>query len=145
MSTVRKILNSKGAEVYSIAFNETVHEALELMVKKNVGAVLVMDGDDVAGIFSERDYARAGAMEMGIGGDRLVNEFMTNEVFYVGIDAFLEECMVLFVGKRVRHLPVLDNGKVAGIVSIGDVVNEMIVEQQMTIRELSKYISSGYR
>lgn len=141
MSTVRQVLQSKGDQVCSVDFGATVHEALVLMAEKNIGAVMVMDGGDVAGIFSERDYARAGAETGSINGDRLVNEFMTAEVFYTKPDAFLEDCMLLFTGKRIRHLPVKDEGRILGIISIGDVVNATILEQQMTIRELGKYIS----
>ena len=143
MSMVRQILNTKGKEVWSVPSQASVFEALRLMSDKNIGAVLVtLEGGSV-GIFSERDYARAGVSRKNLSFETPVKELMTKMVYNIRPEADMEECMMMFTEKRIRHLPVMEDGNVIGIISIGDVVNNVISEQQMTIRELGKYIYGG--
>jgi CBS domain-containing protein len=140
---VKMILESKSPAVWSVAPENTVYEALALMAEKGIGAVLVMEGDHVAGIMSERDYARKVALKGKTAESTLVSEIMTKHVIYVDPTQPVEEIMALMVGKNIRHLPVLDDGKVVGIVSIGDVVRSLISEQQLLIEQLESYIR-GY-
>jgi CBS domain-containing protein len=114
------------------------------MAEKNVGALLVIDKDSLVGIFSERDYARKVILKGKSSKDTSVSELMTPEVFYMDTDATLEECMALMTAKHIRHLPVLENKQLVGIVTLGDVVKQIIVEQKFTIGELEKYITGGY-
>ena len=144
MYTVRQLLEAKGGQAWSIAPEAAVYEALQLMAEKNVGAVLVMQQGNVVGIFSERDYARKVILQGRSSKTSRVGEVMTREVLYVGPDATIENCMALMTAKRTRHLPVLDNDQLIGIISIGDVVKEIISDREFTIRELEKYITGGY-
>lgn len=143
VKSVKTILDVKGREVFTVDLNATVFNALELMDQKGIGAVLVMNGDEVAGILSERDYARKVALKGKTAQETPVSEIMTEQVICVEPSQPIEECMALMVGKRIRHLPVLEGGKVAGIISIGDVVKEMISEQKTLINQLESYIR-GY-
>lgn len=118
-----------------------VIEALELMAEKNIGAVMVMDGPRLAGIFSERDYARKGIIAGRKAKSTPVTEVMTANVFTVSPDMDIEDCMQLFSDKRIRHLPVLDHGRVVGMLSIGDIVTAIINEQKTHINFLEQYIS----
>ena len=140
MKTVAQMLGLKPTGVISINLNATVLDALKLLAQKDVGAVLVMDGPRLAGLVSERDYARKVALKGKSSGDTPVNEIMTREVVFVTPAHTNEECMALMTEKRVRHLPVMDNGRVVGVLSIGDLVKDMISEQQFTISELERYI-----
>jgi len=140
---VKMVLDSKGFDIYSVAPDTPVLEALKLMAEKGIGAVLVLDGEKVAGIMSERDYARKVALKGKTAEETRVSEIMTEDVIYVEPSQPIEECMALMVGKRIRHLPVLEGGKLAGIISIGDVVKAMISEQQTLIEQLESYIR-GY-
>ncbi len=140
---VKMVLDSKGFDIYSVAPDTPVLEALKLMAEKGIGAVLVLDGEKVAGIMSERDYARKVALKGKTAEETRVSEIMTEDVIYVEPSQPIEECMALMVGKRIRHLPVLEAGKLAGIISIGDVVKAMISEQQTLIEQLESYIR-GY-
>lgn len=140
MKTVAQMLGLKPTGVISINSNATVLDALKLLAQKDVGAVLVMDGPRLAGLLSERDYARKVALKGKSSGDTPVNEIMTREVVFVTPAHTNEECMALMTEKRVRHLPVMDNGRVVGVLSIGDLVKDMISEQQFTISELERYI-----
>ncbi|MBU0496032.1 MAG: CBS domain-containing protein [Chloroflexi bacterium] len=143
MKLVRQLLQAKGLDVWSIAPDASVYEALELMADKNVGAVLVLDAGRVVGILSERDYARK-VMLRGISSkDTPVREIMTKEVLFVRLDDSIEACMVVMTDKRVRHLPVIEDDQLIGIISIGDVVKGIISDQQFTINELEKYITGG--
>ncbi len=142
--TVKMMLDSKGRDVYSVKPDTLVSEALQVLADKNIGAVLVLDEQDsVAGIFSERDYARKIELEGKSSDTTPISEVMTENVICVEPSQPIEECMALMVGKHIRHLPVLDEGKLAGIISIGDVVKEMISEQQFLIEQLESYIR-GY-
>ena len=143
MTTVRQILQNKGYDVWSVPPDATVYEALELMAEKNIGAVLVLDGERVAGIFSERDYARRVVLHGKSSKTTPIHEVMTSKVFYVRPDHTIEECMALMTDKRIRHLPVMENERLIGIISIGDVVKAMISQQQFIIEQLEHYITGG--
>jgi len=144
MYTVRHLLQEKGGQVWSIAPQATVYEALQLMADKNVGAVLVIQGGNVAGMFTERDYARKVVLQGRSSKTTSVGELMTHDVLYVNPDDTIENCMAIMTDKRLRHLVVMDGGKLAGIVSIGDVVKAIISDREFTIRELERYITGGH-
>lgn len=139
MSTVADILKVKGKKVVCIPPSGTVMDALNEMAENGIGAILVMEGDKAMGIFSERDYARRVKL-MGKLEDTNIKDVMTKAVYYVSPDCTVEECMGLMTDKRIRHLPVVDSGKVIGVISIGDVVKELISHQQFMIRSLENYI-----
>ena len=140
MTTVHELLTQKPFGITSVAPTATVLEALKLLAEKNIGAVLVMDGLHLVGILSERDYARKVALRGKSSVDTPVSEIMTREVLFVVPEQTNEECMALMTDKRVRHLPVIQNQQVVGMLSIGDLVKDIISEQQFTIDELVKYI-----
>jgi CBS domain-containing protein len=119
----------------------SVFDAIKLMAEKNIGAVLVGEGGKVAGIFTERDYARKIALMAKSSRDTALREVMTAEVMYVGPAQTSEECMALMTENRLRHLPVMDNGKLVGLVSIGDLVKDVISEQKFLIEQLEQYIA----
>ncbi len=145
MRTVRDILRMKGHDVWSVDANSTVYNALSLMADKNVGALVVLEEGKLVGIFSERDYARKVILKGKSSLNTPVKEIMTSTVFCVRPDQAIEDCMVLMTDKRIRHLPVLEDDQLVGIVSIGDVVKEIIAEQGITIQQLENYIvGSGY-
>ena len=145
MSTVRELLQSKAGQIWSIPPNASVYRALELMAEKNIGALLVMEAGKLVGILSERDYARKVILQGRSSKTTAVDELMTPLVYYVAPNDSLEECMALMTTKRIRHLPVLEQGEVVGVISIGDVVKAIISEQAITIKHLENYISSsGY-
>jgi CBS domain-containing protein len=140
---VTGILDVKGSDVWSVAPDDTVFDALETMAELNIGAVLVLDGDDLVGILSERDYARnVELLERGSKETR-VSEIMTAEIRTVGSASTVAECMELMTEHRIRHLPVLDDdGRLAGVISIGDVVKAMIAQQHDMITQLERYITT---
>lgn len=141
MTTVAGILKSKrDPTVYTIAPTATVFEALKLMAEKGIGGLPVVDGDKVVGIFTERDYARKIALMARSSKDTLVREVMTTPVLYVRPDQTSEECMALMTENRLRHLPVMDQGRLVGLVSIGDLVKDIISEQRFIIEQLEHYI-----
>ena len=144
MHTVRHLLQDKGNQVWSIAPQATVFEALELMAKKNVGALLVIENGNVVGMFTERDYARKVILQGRSSKTTSVGELMTADVLYVSPDDTTENCMAIMTDKHLRHLPVMENGQLAGIVSIGDVVKAIISDREFTIRELERYITGGH-
>jgi CBS domain-containing protein len=142
MLPVRKILEGKNnANIWSVPPDCTVLEALQLMAQKNIGAVLVMEGERLVGIFSERDYARRGILQGRESKSTRVSEVMTSNVITVTPDMSIEDCMRLFDNKRIRHLPVVEDGQVAGLLSIGDIVHAIIREQSAHIQFLEQYIS----
>ncbi|GAB4297766.1 MAG: CBS domain-containing protein [Ignavibacteriaceae bacterium] len=143
MKTVKEILNSKGREVYSVSPDTTVFEALKIMAEKGIGALLVMDGDKIVGIMSERDYARKIILLGRSSKDVKVSEIMSEDVIYIDINQHTEACMALLTGKRIRHLPVFDKGKLAGLISIGDVVKAVIDEKEFEIEQLVNYIKNS--
>jgi CBS domain-containing protein len=140
MKTVQQMLESKPHRLLSIAPDTSVYDALVLMAEKDVGALVVLDGDRLAGIFSERDYARKIILHGKASRETPVSEIMTAKVVCVKPNNTTDECMALMTGRRVRHLPVLSDKKVIGVISIGDVVKEMISEQQFIIEQLEQYI-----
>lgn len=141
MTTVGEILRIKGHEVWSIAPDATVYDALKVMADKNVGALLVMEGDRLEGILSERDYARKIILMGRSSKSTMVREIMATRVVCVHREQTAEECMALMTDKRVRHLPVVEDGRVIGVISIGDVVKNIISDQEFTIEQLEHYIS----
>jgi CBS domain-containing protein len=143
MKTVSEILQRKGSVVWSISPDATVFDALQLMADKNLGAVLVMKNDMVVGILSERDYARKIILQGKHSKDTLVKEIMSSLVIYVNISLSVEECMALMINKRIRHLPVIENGRLSGIISIGDVVDAIIDEKEFVIDQLVHYITGA--
>jgi CBS domain-containing protein len=143
MKTVRDLLAGKGDSVYSVTPTATVYEALGVMAEKRIGAVLVLDGNRLVGILSERDYARQVVLKGKTSKDTPVRDIMTSNVFCVSPDRTMEECMAIMTERRCRHLPVLVEGEVTGILSIGDVVKAVISEKQFEIEQLTSYILKG--
>lgn len=140
MKTAAQLLKLKSTGVVAITPEATVLDALKLLAEKNVGAVLVMDGPRLVGLFSERDYARKVALKGKSSTTTPVSEVMTREVLFVTPTHTNEECMALMTDKRIRHLPVVANDQVVGVLSIGDLVKDTISEQQLTISQLESYI-----
>jgi len=143
MKNVRELLDKKGTVIFSVQPDVTVFATLELMAEKEIGAVLVFEHDRLVGLFSERDYARQVILKGKSSKETPVRDVMTARVTYIRPEQTVEDCMALMTDKRVRHLPVLDQGKVVGLVSIGDVVKAVISEKQFIIEQLENYISSG--
>jgi CBS domain-containing protein len=142
MKTVAEILKAKGnTAVYSIAPSATVYEAVKLMAEKNIGALLVMEGERIVGVVTERDYARKIVLLARSSKDTPLRDVMTSAVIYVAPSQTSEECMALMTESRVRHLPVMDGGKLIGLISIGDIVKGIISEQSFIIEQLQQYIS----
>jgi CBS domain-containing protein len=138
---VAQVLDSKGSAVYAVPPTATVTEALDLMASRNVGSVIVASGEHLLGIFSERDYVRKVRPRGDVGPDTRVEKLMTSNVLTVSPTQTVEDCMGLMTDNRVRHLPVVERGRLVGIITIGDVVKAVIAEQENTIRQLSHYIS----
>jgi CBS domain-containing protein len=141
MQTAADILKTKGRAVWSVPTTATVLEALRVMAEHDIGAVLVLDGDRLVGILSERDYARKVVLAGRSSKDSQVKDIMTAHVVCVAPNRSIDDCMALMTEKRLRHLPVIENKRVVGIVSIGDLVKATIDEQQLTIVQLQSYIS----
>ncbi len=141
MKLVSDILNSKGHEIWAVKPDDTVFDSLQLMADKSIGALLVMNGDKLVGIVTERDYARKVILEGKSSKDSTVKEVMTTKVLCVSPERTVDECMALMTDKRARHLPVLDHKHVVGVISIGDLVKAVISEQQVLIDQLQHYIS----
>jgi CBS domain-containing protein len=137
---VRQILARKGSHVYSITPHSTVFEALEQLAEKDTGALVVMQGDDVVGMLSERDYARKVFLTGRSSKETRVHEIMSSPAITISPSTTVDECLQLMTAHRCRHLPVVENGKVAGVVSIGDVVSWIITTQDFTIHQLEGYI-----
>ncbi|GAA3994000.1 CBS domain-containing protein [Comamonas faecalis] len=148
MTTVAEILKSKpSAQIHSVAPTDTVLTALRLMSDKGIGALLVMQGEQIAGIFTERDYARKVVLLGRSSGDTPISEVMTRAVRFVHPDQTAEQCMALMTDHRLRHLPVIDaeNGGLVGLVSIGDLVKSVISAQQFIIEQMEQYITGSHR
>lgn len=145
MITVRQILDQKGREVWTVSPRAKVFEALGLMADKGIGALVAVEDDRIAGIMSERDYARKVALMGRASQDTTVGEIMTSQVFVVRPDTTADECMALMTDKHIRHLPVMEGDRLAGVVSIGDVVKAVISEQKVTIANLENYIMGKYQ
>ena len=142
MATVSQILKSKPDQtVHTVAPTATVYDALKLMADKNIGAVVVADGGKIVGLLTERDYARKVVLLQKSSKDIPVSEIMTAQVKCVGAERTSEECMALMTEHRFRHLPVLEGGKLVGLVSIGDLVKDVISEQKFQIEQLQHYVA----
>jgi CBS domain-containing protein len=142
MRTVRQLLEAKAPEVFAIGPDAPVIDAIRLMAEKRIGAVLVMQAGRLAGILSERDYARKIVLQGRSSKDTPVRDIMTAQVISVGLGDSADRCMQLVTDKRIRHLPVLDGDNVLGVVSIGDLVKAVIEDQQLELDQLQRYIAS---
>ncbi len=140
--TVASVLEAKGSDVYSIGPRENVHAALQMMAERRVGALVVTDGDKLVGVISERDFAREMITADGGPRDMLVSDIMTKDVFTVTPESNVGDCMAMMTDKRIRHLPVVDEGgNLVGVISIGDVVSAVITFQESLIADLERYIT----
>jgi CBS domain-containing protein len=145
MSTVRDMLRKKGSEVYSITPDASVYEALRMMSQHNTGALMVVNNGKTEGILTERDIVRKVELVGKTSKETRVNEIMTTKVMYVEASQPIEDCMALMIDKGIRHLPVFDGTKLLGLISIRDVVKEVIDDQQVIIKQLEHYITGGGR
>jgi CBS domain-containing protein len=141
MRTARQLLAEKPAEIFAVMPDDSVYAAIRLMAEKSIGAVLVMQGPQLKGIVSERDYARKVILHDRSSRDTPVRDIMTAEVVTVGLDFSVERCMQLMTQHRIRHLPVMQGDEVVGVVSIGDLVKAVIEEQQMELDQMQRYIA----
>jgi CBS domain-containing protein len=140
MTTVRPILEQKGHQVWSVHPGNTVYDAIKMMADKDIGALVVLDGSKMVGIVTERDYARNVFLKGRASPQTLVGEIMERNVVCVEPDKSVEECMAIMSAKRVRHLPVIEDGELLGIVSIGDLVKSIITDREFVIEQLERYI-----
>lgn len=141
MKTLHRVLEDKGRDIYRTTPDTMVFDALREMADRDVGALLVMEGDRVVGIFSERDYARKIILVGKSSKETPVRDIMTSRVVYARPEQRLDECLALMTDKRIRHLPVIEDGEVIGVVSIGDLVKGIIAEQRFIIGQLENYVS----
>ena len=141
MATVKQLLKRKGHDIWSVGPEASVYDAIELMADKEVGALVVMEGDSLVGVLSERDYARKVVLQGRSSRDTKIKEIMTSRVAYARPGQTVEECMAMMTDKRIRHLPVMDGDELLGVISIGDLVKAIIEEQQHVIEQLEQYIS----
>lgn len=141
MKTVDNLLKKKGSKIWAIGPDASIYEAVSMMAEKGIGALLVMEGEQLNGIISERDYARKVILAGKSSRQTPVKEIMTTAVLCAKLEQSVEQCLALMTDKRIRHLPVADGGKVVGLVSIGDLVKEIIAEQQFIIEQLEHYIA----
>ena len=141
MKTIKQLLGEKGSDVWSIGPQETVFQAIKEMAEKEIGALVVLDDGKLVGIISERDYARKVILKDKASRDTTIDEIMTAPVVCGRLDQTVDECMALITDKRVRHLPIIDQDQVIGVISIGDLVKSIIAEQQFVIEQLEHYIS----
>lgn len=141
MLTVGQLLEDKGRQVWSVQVDSTVFEALRVMAHKDIGALLILDGESVVGILSERDYARKIALEGRASRYTPVTDIMSRQVLSVSPRHTVHECMALMTAHKVRHLPVLEHGRVLGMISIGDLVKSIIAEQEFVIEQMTHYIA----
>jgi CBS domain-containing protein len=140
MSTVRELLKTKNQAIWSINPDTSVKDALKLLAEKEIGALLVIEAGKTVGILSERDYARQMVIRNDIRPQTPIKELMTHPIFYVTPEQTLDECMAFMTEKRFRHLPIMDGEQLVGIVSIGDIVKQLILERDITIKDLEDYI-----
>lgn len=143
MLTVKDLLKTKGNQVWSVSPESTVIETLQMLADKDVGALLVLEGDQIAGIISERDFVRSIAKTGRCTLNTTVLEYMTKEVITIRPDQSLVECLQLMTKEKIRHLPVMDGEKLVGLISIGDVVKELISDNEIMIKNLQNYIEGG--
>ena len=140
MTTVKQLLAEKGPTVWTVGPDQTVLDAIRLLAEKDVGALVVVEGEEPVGVFSERDYVRKVYLRGKTSPTTLVREVMSAPIVAVGPEATVEQCMATMTNRRIRHLPVTENGRLVGIVSIGDLVNAIIREQHQLIEQLENYI-----
>ena len=143
MLTVRDVLKTKKQVIWTITPQSTAYRALEIMADKDIGALMVIDDDQIVGIFSERDYARKVILKGKSSRETTVQELMISPVFSIEPEKSVEKCMALMTVTHNRHLPVIEEGKLIGVVSIGDVVNAVILIQKVEIEDLKSYIAKG--
>jgi CBS domain-containing protein len=143
MNNVRDLIRRKGSQVFSIRPSDSVFNAMKMMAENNTGALLVMEADKVEGIISERDCIRRVDIQGKSSKDTMVSEVMTSKVLYVETSQSLDECMAVMIDKNVRHLPVYENGKLAGLISVRDVLKEVVDYQKLVISQLEHYISNS--
>lgn len=141
MKRIQTLLKKKGYDVWRIAPDASVYDAIHLMAEKGVGALIVMDGQKLVGVISERDYARKIILEGRSSENTKISEIMSTEVITVGPDNRIEECMAMMTERRIRHLPVLDGDELLGVISLGDLVKYIIAEQQFVIEQMERYIA----
>lgn len=141
MGKVRNIIQIKGGAVFTVPSDTTVYNALELMLEKSIGALLIVDQEKFVGIFTERDYARKLILKGKSSRDTVIREVMTERPITVTPDTSIEDCMKIMSDKKIRHLPVMEDGKLGGLISVGDVVKFVIEEQKFIIENLEQYIS----
>jgi CBS domain-containing protein len=141
ITTIRQLLQIKGNDIWSISPHATVYDALRMMADKDIGALLVMENDKLVGIVSERDYARKITLFGKTSRETLVSEIMTSTVFTIHPDQTIEEVMEMMTNKRIRHVPVMVEDRVLGVISIGDVVKDIIFKQRKVISEMEKYVT----
>jgi len=141
MKTISQFLDQSNRPIYSVGPNATIREALEIMAQHNIGALLVMDGETLKGIFSERDYARKVALKGKSSNDAKVSDVMTSNVITINTKHSIDQCMQIMTDKHIRHLPIVNDVQVIGLISIGDVVREMIAYQKSMIEQLQSYIA----
>lgn len=142
MKTVNNILQNKPIAIYSVNLSTSVLDALQVMMDKNISALLVMEDSELKGIFTERDYARKIILQGKSSKETLVEEVMTAELATIKLSSTVDECMQIMTSRHIRHLPIVEDGKVAGMISIGDLVKFVIEDQKQTIEQLQTYISS---
>jgi CBS domain-containing protein len=145
MTIVRRILEDKGRQVWSVHPGDKVYDAIKMMADKDVGSLIVLDGGKIVGIVTERHYARNVFLKGRASPQTRVDDIMERNVVCVGPDQSIEECMALMTAKRLRHLPVTEDDALLGIVSIGDLVKSIISDREFTIEQLAHYISGGHR
>lgn len=141
MHSIRQILNEKSGDLWSVGPDDLVLDAIRSMAERGIGALLVMDGDDLAGMITERDYARKIVLEGRKSSETVVRDVMTGEVITISPDRTAADGLAVMTDGRFRHLPVVDGGKVIGVVSIGDLVKAVIADQQMLIEQLERYVT----
>jgi len=141
MKTISQFLDQSKGPIYAVGPGATVREALEIMAQHNIGALLVLDGQSLAGIFSERDYARKVVLKGKSSNDALVQEIMTTKVITIDTRHTIDQCMQIMTDNHIRHLPIVNGHSVLGLISIGDVVREMIAYQKTMIEQLQSYIA----
>ncbi len=142
MKTVKNILQNKPIAIYSVSPSTSVLDALQVMMDKNISALLIMENSELKGIFTERDYARKIILQGKSSKETLIEEVMTAELATINLSSTVDHCMQIMTNKHIRHLPIVEDGKVAGMISIGDLVKFVIEDQKQTIEQLQTYISS---
>ncbi len=143
MLKVKDVLTSKSKDIWSIGSNETAYKALEIMAEKDIGALLVIDKEQLVGIFSERDYARKVTLKGKSSKETRVGDLMTREVYSITLDKSVDECLALMTATHIRHMPVFENNHLTGLVTIGDIVNAIMTDQKIKIHDLEKYITGS--